>query len=65
MLQMCQAGGVTGSGSVTHVSRWWCCWLWKCYKWLMRVVLLALAVLQMCHAGGAAGTGGVAKVSRG
>jgi hypothetical protein len=64
VLQMCQAGGVAGSGSVTNLSGGWCCWLWQCYKCVTRVVLLALAVLQMCHAGGVAGSGSVTNVSR-
>jgi hypothetical protein len=65
VLQMCHAGGVTGSGSVTNVSRGWCYWHWQCYKWVTRVVLLALVVYQMCHAGGVTGAGSVTNVSRG
>jgi hypothetical protein len=64
-LQMCHAGGVFGTGSVTNVSRRWCWWQWQRYKCVTRVVLLALAALQMCHAGGVFGTGSVTNVSRG
>jgi hypothetical protein len=55
---------VAGSGSVTNVSRKWCCWLWECYKCVKQVVLLALKVLQVCQANGAAGAGSVKKMSR-
>jgi hypothetical protein len=65
VLQMCHAGGVTGSGSVTNVSHGWCCWLWQCYKCVTRVLSLALAVLQMCHTGGVTGSGSVTNVSHG
>lgn len=27
-----------------------CCWHWRCYKGVMRLVLLTLVVLQVCHA---------------
>jgi hypothetical protein len=51
-------------GSVTDVSRMWCCWYWQCCTDVMQVVSLVLAVLQMCHAGGVAGTNSVAQMSR-
>jgi hypothetical protein len=38
VLPMCHACGVAGSGSVTNVSRIWCCWLWQCYNCVTRVV---------------------------
>jgi hypothetical protein len=57
VLQMCHAGGVADTGSVTNMSHGWCCWHWQCHKGVTQVVLLALVVLQMCHADGVAGTG--------
>jgi hypothetical protein len=36
--QLCHVDGVAGTGSITNVSRKWCCELWWCYNCVTQVV---------------------------